>query len=363
MKHLNVLAVALAAAVVLAAPSFAHHSFAAEFDAKKCRDFTGTLTKLDWQNPHPYFFVDVKDAGGKVENWSFQTYSPITLRRTGTDRQVFLDNIGKEVWVRGCLAQERQAELCRRRHAASFVGRRAAPGRSAAGLDGVDSSHDLQRSVLRACVRRRCVVRCASVAGSIGASSQTTAVHDQAVAAGRTGAASGRRPSRLLGPLVSERRRPGVSAAASASIRRRTRQFDPKVTPEDAAGIPALGAGEDQVDDADRARAVEVVGELHAARRSGHLAAEPVHDAASSTSRDCWCSCTRCSTTGASFTSTDARCPRIPEPFFHGNSTARWEGDTLVVESIGFDERTYIMPNGWFHSDELRSPSATRGRR
>jgi hypothetical protein len=46
--------------------------------------------------------------------------------------------------------------------------------------------------------------------------------------------------------------------------------------------------------------------------------------------------------------------PQDPEPFFHGNSTARWEGDTLVVESIGFDERTYIQPNGWFHSDALR---------
>jgi len=46
--------------------------------------------------------------------------------------------------------------------------------------------------------------------------------------------------------------------------------------------------------------------------------------------------------------------PKYPEPLFHGNSTARWEGDTLVVESIGFDDRTYIMPNGWFHSDELR---------
>jgi hypothetical protein len=46
--------------------------------------------------------------------------------------------------------------------------------------------------------------------------------------------------------------------------------------------------------------------------------------------------------------------PEYPEPLFHGNSTARWDGDTLVVESTGFDERTYIMPNGWFHSDELR---------
>jgi hypothetical protein len=91
--------------LLLAAPSFAHHSFAAEWDGKNCRDFTGILTKLDWQNPHPYFYVDVKDGAGKVENWSFQAYSPVTLRRNGTDRQVFLDNVGKEVWVRGCLAR------------------------------------------------------------------------------------------------------------------------------------------------------------------------------------------------------------------------------------------------------------------
>jgi hypothetical protein len=46
--------------------------------------------------------------------------------------------------------------------------------------------------------------------------------------------------------------------------------------------------------------------------------------------------------------------PKYPEPLFHGNSSARWEGDTLIVESVGFDDRTYIMPNGWFHSDKLR---------
>ena len=97
---------AIACAVLLpAAPSSAHHSFAAEWDSTNCREFTGTLTKLDWQNPHPYFYIDIKGADGKVENWSFQAYSPVTLRRNGTDRQVFLDNIGKEVWVRGCLAR------------------------------------------------------------------------------------------------------------------------------------------------------------------------------------------------------------------------------------------------------------------
>jgi len=83
----------------------AHHSFAAEFDAKNCRDFTGVLTKLDWQNPHAYFYVDVKEPNGQVESWSFQTYALITLRRAGNDRQLFIDNIGKEVFVRGCLAR------------------------------------------------------------------------------------------------------------------------------------------------------------------------------------------------------------------------------------------------------------------
>jgi hypothetical protein len=87
----------------------AHHSFAAEWDSTKCREFTGTLKKLDWQNPHPYFFVDVKEPGGKVEEWSFQAYSPVTLRRNGTDRQVFLDNINKEVWIRGCLSKTGKA--------------------------------------------------------------------------------------------------------------------------------------------------------------------------------------------------------------------------------------------------------------
>ena len=106
MKTSSALGAAVMAVVLLLAiPSRAHHSFAAEFDGKNCRDFTGVLTKLDWQNPHAYFYMDVKDAGGNVESWSFQTYALITLRRAGNDRQLFLDNVGKEMWVRGCLAR------------------------------------------------------------------------------------------------------------------------------------------------------------------------------------------------------------------------------------------------------------------
>ena len=135
MRTRNVLGVAaiVCGAVLLAAPSFAHHSFAAEWDSTKCRDFTGTLRKLDWQNPHPYFFVDVKEANGKVEHWSFQAYSPVTLRRNGTDRQVFLDNIDKDVWIRGLFVEDRKAE-CGCGRDAEVLRRRPAPGRSAPGL-------------------------------------------------------------------------------------------------------------------------------------------------------------------------------------------------------------------------------------
>lgn len=108
MKTIKALSAAvMVAALMLAttAPALAHHSFAAEFDGNNCKDFTGKLTKVEWTNPHGFFYVDIKDPDGKVYNWSFQTYALITLRRAGTTRELFLDNVGKDVSVRGCLAK------------------------------------------------------------------------------------------------------------------------------------------------------------------------------------------------------------------------------------------------------------------
>jgi hypothetical protein len=96
---------AAAVSALLAVPAFAHHSVASEFDTKNCKDFTGTLTSISWQNPHMHFMADVKDASGKVESWSFQGFSTLTMTRAGTSRQDFLDNVGKEIWVRGCVAR------------------------------------------------------------------------------------------------------------------------------------------------------------------------------------------------------------------------------------------------------------------
>jgi len=68
----------------------AHHSFAAEFDINKPVTLRGTVTKVDWINPHVYLYLDVKDAAtGKVTSWALSTYSPGSLRRIGATRTNF----------------------------------------------------------------------------------------------------------------------------------------------------------------------------------------------------------------------------------------------------------------------------------
>ena len=70
-------------ALAAAAPMLAHHSFAAEFDASKAVRLTGTLTKIEWTNPHSYFYVDVKDEKGQIANWGCEGAAPGALSRRG----------------------------------------------------------------------------------------------------------------------------------------------------------------------------------------------------------------------------------------------------------------------------------------
>ena len=73
----------VAAIAVAGAPLVAHHSFAAEFDASKAIRVTGTLTKVEWTNPHIYFYLDSKDEQGNVVRWTCESGAPGALSRRG----------------------------------------------------------------------------------------------------------------------------------------------------------------------------------------------------------------------------------------------------------------------------------------
>src|SRR6202049_578619 len=69
-------------------PLLAHHSFGAEYDADKPITLTGTVTKIEWTNPHSYLFLDVTDDKGSVANWKLEGYPPTALSRTGWKRDL-----------------------------------------------------------------------------------------------------------------------------------------------------------------------------------------------------------------------------------------------------------------------------------
>jgi hypothetical protein len=90
--------------MMAAVPGFAHHSFSAEYDRSKPIELKGTVTKVEWMNPHARFYVDVKDDGGKVTNWEFELGSPNGLMRQGWTRNSL--KVGDVVQVNGSRAKD-----------------------------------------------------------------------------------------------------------------------------------------------------------------------------------------------------------------------------------------------------------------
>jgi hypothetical protein len=89
----------------VASPLVAHHSFAAEFDGTKRIELTGIVTKVEWTNPHVWFYVNVKDeATGKLVNWAAEMGSPNALNRSGWTRNTM--QIGMTVTFSGALAKD-----------------------------------------------------------------------------------------------------------------------------------------------------------------------------------------------------------------------------------------------------------------
>ena len=90
--------------LVAAAPLFAHHSFAAEFDDTKPVDLKGTITKVEWLNPHVWLYLDVKDESGAVSHWQCEGGAPNGLTRQGWSKSTLKP--GDEIAIEGYRAKD-----------------------------------------------------------------------------------------------------------------------------------------------------------------------------------------------------------------------------------------------------------------
>jgi hypothetical protein len=104
MRSTTKIGLAMGAVLLAAAPVWAHHAFAAEFDGKKPVKLEGTVTKMEWINPHAWIHIDVKDADGKVTNWMVECGTPNTLLRRGVNKNSV--TAGMEIVVDGYQAKD-----------------------------------------------------------------------------------------------------------------------------------------------------------------------------------------------------------------------------------------------------------------
>lgn len=104
MRPVHVNAALVAASFTFGSAAFAHHGFATEFDRANPVRLTGTVTKVEWVNPHVRFYMDVPNARGEAEQWAFELGSPNRLRRRGWSQSSL--QIGELVTVAGVRAKD-----------------------------------------------------------------------------------------------------------------------------------------------------------------------------------------------------------------------------------------------------------------
>ena len=128
MKIHSITALVAMEALIGVIPISAHHAFDAEYDRVKQREFKGTVTKVEWLNPHARVYVDVVEPGGKIVNWEFELGSPNVLMRAGWTRYSLKK--GDVVKVIGNLAKD-GSNLANARNLTFSDGRSVLTGSSA----------------------------------------------------------------------------------------------------------------------------------------------------------------------------------------------------------------------------------------
>jgi len=121
-----------------AAATFAHHSFAAQYDSNKPVKMSGVVTRIEWTNPHVYIFIDVAGTDGKVTNWGFEMGPPHMLQRAGWKKNSL--TIGETIEVEGWLARDgsnhANARVVKRASTGEVLGAASSAGQTLTGTPG-----------------------------------------------------------------------------------------------------------------------------------------------------------------------------------------------------------------------------------